>query len=57
MQRHRIFRSVTDKLNEHMAHIEESGDRVIPPLYYCGGRDWIILFVSDTPTPQQGGAR
>ena len=43
MERHYVYRSTQDKLNEHIAHIEESGDQIIPPLYWTGGRDWLIL--------------
>lgn len=37
-----IFRSTTDKVAEHMNHIEESGDTIIAPTF-TGGRDWVIV--------------
>lgn len=38
-----LFRSTTDKLAEHLNHIEESGDVAYVPPTFTGGRDWVIV--------------
>lgn len=37
-----VYRSTTDKLNEALQRIAEAGDEAQMPLYWLGGRDWLI---------------
>lgn len=39
---HYLYRCTTDKLLQHLANIEESGDQVIWPVF-VGGRDWLLI--------------
>lgn len=62
MSTHKVYRSTTDKLNDAFARIEEEGDEVVPPLYWLGGRDWLVLYRSKSstqwaPLASTGGAR
>ena len=41
---HKVYRATTDKLNDAFERIEAEGDEVVPPLYWLGGRDWLILY-------------
>ncbi|MEO5665516.1 MAG: hypothetical protein ABIR39_19800 [Nocardioides sp.] len=50
MQQHKVYRSTTEKLNEAFARIEVEGDEVVPPLYWLGGRDWLVLFRTPAPS-------
>lgn len=36
------WRSTTDKLDEHLNRIAESGDTVVS-VHHVGGRDWVII--------------
>lgn len=60
MQTHKVYRSTTDKLNEAFARIEAEGDEVVPPLYWLGGRDWLVLYCETNQRASlgaTGGAR
>lgn len=37
-----LYRCTTDKLLEHIARIEEAGDRVLSE-HFVGGRDWVLV--------------
>jgi hypothetical protein len=46
-----VFRSTTEKLGEHMTHIEESGDTIVTSVF-TGGRDWsVVCRKGITPDP------
>jgi len=61
MHKHKVYRATTDKLNEAFARIEAEGDEVVPPLYWLGGRDWLVLYREAAPQRASlaaaGGAR
>lgn len=37
-----VYRSTTDKLEQHLNNITESGD-VIVGTHHVGGRDWVLI--------------
>lgn len=49
MNTHKVYRSTTDKLNDAFARIEAEGDEVVPPLYWLGGRDWLVMYREAAP--------
>jgi len=38
-----VYRCTTDKINDAFQRIAEAGDEAQMPLYWLGGRDWLIV--------------
>lgn len=51
--RHYVYRCTTDKLQEALDRITNSGD-TIASVHHVGGRDWVIIATRDAALAQTG---
>ena len=54
--RHYVYRSTTDKLQEALDRITNSGD-AIASVHHVGGRDWVIIATRDAALSPSGAGR